>query len=267
MSPATKGTRELTPNSSRCCDLFTSVESKRYTIAKKLVSVVFAICAAGGAAERPEIGVRLAFPTTPTFKVEDRPYANDQFACGPDHPGQICGSFESAARRPMFGLSILFSLGDQIALRISPLYQRFSADTEWKIPYASAGVGGPHAHTFVGINRMVTTARRWELPVSAVWKVTRHIHAGIGGTVSIMANERTIMTILEPTSASGFGDRIELQRLSRRSIGGVTADVEFPFRTRFGTIAPDVQYTRWLSRHYGERWPLDRIAVGLAIRY
>jgi hypothetical protein len=266
MSPATEGIREPTPNSGRCCDLFTIVESKRYSAAKRLVSLIFAICAAGRAAERPEIGVRLAFPTTATVTVEDLPYANNQFACGPDHPGQICGTFESAARRPMFGLSILFPVTDVIAVRVSPLYQRFRADTQWNIPYAPGG-GVRFGETFVGTDRMVTTAHRWELPVSAVWKVTRHIHAGIGATVSTMAKERTVFTIVEPPNVGGSTYRYGVQRLSRRSIGGVTADIEFPFGTRFGTIAPDVQFTRWLSRHYGERWPLNRLTLGLAVRF
>jgi len=194
------------------------------------------------------------------------PYFNNSYDCGPGHPGQACGSFESAGRRPLLGLSVFIPLTGRLALRVSPLYQRISMGTENVTPFAPPGG--------VGIDTFVTAANRWELPLSVRWRFTNHINVGLGGTVSTLTGDGTQETSITPAPALGGGYGTSYTTtvyhydiLSHRTIGGATAGVEFPFHTRVGMVAPDVEYTRWASRHYSIQWPANRVKVGIALRF
>src|ERR1700722_20801409 len=99
------------------------------------ILAVFAIASYSAAAERPEIGVLVGYPITPTFIVQDMPYFNNSYSCGTGYPAQMCGLFESAGRRPLLGISVFVPLTSRIALRASPLYQRIDMSSESVTPF------------------------------------------------------------------------------------------------------------------------------------
>jgi len=221
---------------------------------------VFIVAGCAATAERPEIGVFMGYPVAAPFDVQNLPYFNNSFDCGPDHPGQLCGTFESAGRRPMLGVSVFVPLTGRIAFRISALYQRISLGTEFVTPYALPGA--------VSTYTIESVANRWELPLSARWRFTKHFNAGVGGTVSTLTGAETLDTAVYLAAGGGYGTTVyRWPELSRRTILGGTAGVEFPFRTRIGIVAPEVEYTRWASRHYGVVWPLNRVTAGIALRF
>lgn len=194
------------------------------------------------------------YPITAPLTLRNIPYFNNSFDCGVNHPGQACGVFQSAGRRPMLGVSVFVPLTRRIALRASPLYQRVS----WSDYAVLALPSALDTETFV------TRANRWEVPVSARWRFTKHINAGVGGTLSTLTGGGVLAT--DP--GDGFFRNFPLSIiLSRRTIWGGSAGVEFPIHTRIAVVAPDVEYTRWASRHFGEVWPLNRVTVGIAIRF
>src|SRR5580658_6782923 len=144
---------------------------------------VFVFISYRAAAERPEIGILVGYPTTPTFSVQDVPYFNNSYSCGSGYPGQACGLFESAGRRPLLGISVFVPLTRRIALRASPVYQRLSMGGEMVTPLAPPA--GFETDSFV------TTANRWELPLSLRWRFRSHVNAGLGGTVSTVTGGGT----------------------------------------------------------------------------
>ena len=203
---------------------------------------VFVFASYRAAAERPEIGILIEYPITPTFIVQDMPYFNNPYSCGPGYPGQMWGLFESAGRRPLIGISVFVPLTRRIALRASPLYRRIDIGSETVTPLA------PPAGFATDL--VVTTANRWELPLSVRWRFTSHVNAGLGGTVSTVTGGGTQETIILPAGAAGYGSSSTTyiyhdNFLNNRTIGSATAGVEFPFRTRIGVIAPDLEYIRW----------------------
>lgn len=223
---------------------------------------IAAVCAA--AAQRPEIGVFVGYPANAPFEVQNLPYFNNSFSCGSDHPGQLCGEFGSAGRRPMLGLSVLIPVTGRIALRVSPLYERVSLGMESVEPWALPGV--------FSFDAFESTANRWELPLSARWRFAKHFNAGIGATVSTETGAETRDTAVYPeglgTPGGGYRTIVfDEPPLSRRTILGGTAGVEFPFHARIGIVAPEIEYTRWASRHYGVEWPLNRVTLGVALRF
>jgi hypothetical protein len=228
------------------------------------ILLVFAFTGYRASAQRPEVGIFVGYPITPTFIVQDMPYFNNSYSCGPGYAGQMCGLFESAGRRPLLGISVFVPLTGRIALRASPAYQRISMSSEMVTPLASPA--GFETDSFV------TTADRWELPLSVRWRFTSHVNAGLGGTVSTVTGGGTQQTIMLPAGALGYGSgsTTYIYRenfLNNRTIGGATAGVEFLFHTRIGIIAPEVEYIRWASRHYSRVWPLDQLTVGIALRF
>ena len=146
--------------------------------------------------------------------------------------------------------------GERIGLRLMPAWQRVKFD------YSSFYPGISYAQA--------TTANRWELPVVADWNLGNHVRPGLGGVVSVVSAERTLS---RGDVAPGFGtpdgytNLFRVDTLSRRTVAGLVADVEFPFRGHFGTIAPDVRYTRWLSKHFGNSGRLDTLSLGLSLRF
>jgi hypothetical protein len=223
-----------------------------------LLSITFAFMGVAPAAEPPQIGPRIGYSTAPV-PGETIPYFNNEFSCGPSHPGAVCGTFGSAGRRPMLGISVVVPVSGALVLRTNPLYQRLSFDS-----YNITPSGVPDQ---LWTSTFVTTADRWEWPVSVAWNAGTHIRAGAGGTVSTITGANSVIIDNRPTFAGGGTTRYEMNTLSRRTIMGTTVDLEFPFRTSVGIVSPDIQYTRWLSRHYGARWALNRISVGLSIRF
>jgi hypothetical protein len=195
------------------------------------------------------------YPITAPFTLENIPYYNNSFDCG----GQTCGTWESAGRRPMLGVSVFVPWPRRIALRASPLYQRLSWSDYYIVP-------GPSGALYTETD--VTTANRWDIPVSARWRFTEHINAGVGGTLSTLTGDATLDTYAYYDYSNSYsGTARNLNNFSRRTIWGGTAGIEFPFHTRIAVVAPDVEYTRWASRHYGVVWPLNRVTVGIAIRF
>jgi hypothetical protein len=48
----------------------------------------------------------------------------------------------------------------------------------------------------------------------------------------------------------------------------VAAALEFPFRFRKVTLAPELRYKRWFAKHfYGGNWMMDEFTGGVAIRF
>ena len=212
----------------------------------------------------PEIGVFAGYPITASFIVSDD--FTMSYSCGGAYSGNTCGTFESIGRRPLLGISVFVPVGSRLALRVTPIYQRISMGSETVVPFAPPA--GPGTYSFA------TAANRWELPVSLRWRFTKHINAGLGATLSTLTGEGTRETIVEPAPApgGGFGNTYttsvhQFNFLSNRTLGGATAGIEFPFHTRIGTIAPDLEYTRWASRHYSGAWPLNAVTVGIALRF
>jgi hypothetical protein len=103
--------------------------------------------------------------------------------------------------------------------------------------------------------------------VSARCRFTEHINARVGWTLSTLTGEGTLDTYTYPDVLPSYSGTQDIQFLSRRTIWGGTAGIEFPFHTRIAVVAPDVEYTRWASRRYGMVWPLNRVTVGVAIRF
>jgi len=68
-------------------------------------------------------------------------------------------------------------------------------------------------------------------------------------------------------SADGYTNRFPISQLSRSVVVGFIGDVAFPFRLPFGTIAPDLRYTRWASKHFGYQGRLNDVTAGLSIRF
>jgi hypothetical protein len=161
---------------------------------------VFIVAGCAATAERPEIGVFMGYPVAAPFDVQNLPYFNNSFDCGPDHPGQLCGTFESAGRRPMLGVSVFVPLTGRIAFRISALYQRISLGTEFVTPYALPGA--------VSTYTIESVANRWELPLSARWRFTKHFNAGVGGTVSTLTGAETLDTAVYLAAGGGYGTTV-----------------------------------------------------------
>jgi hypothetical protein len=213
---------------------------------RMLISAIFV--AAALEARRLEIGVRAGWPISSPYTVNDFDRACD---------GQSdCGQSESAGRAATLGLSVRMPLGKRIALRVMPAWQRIKFD------YTAIDPSTSYAQT--------TTANRWEFPMVAEWSIGDHDRPGLGAVVSIVSGETSISRLdVAPGfgTTEGYTNLFRIEALSRRTVGGFIADIEFPFRWRFGTLAPDLRYTRWLSKHYGYRGRLDSLNIGLSIRF
>jgi hypothetical protein len=218
-----------------------------------LCRVVFsaAVVTAALQAQRPEIGVRVGWPVISPYTVHD--FEDSNRACqGQPH----CGESESAGRTATLGLSVRMSLGGRIALRAMPSWQRIKFD------YTALDRSSSYAQT--------TTADRWELPVITEWNIAGHVRPGLGAVVSMVSGEQSFSRLdVAPGfgTAEGYTNLFRVEALSRRTVAGFIADIEFPFRSRFATIAPDLRYTRWLSKHYGYRGRLDTLNIGLSLRF
>ncbi|MFN3326524.1 MAG: hypothetical protein ACK5AZ_23760 [Bryobacteraceae bacterium] len=181
-----------------------------------------------------------------------RALAGSAFAAG----GPEIGPYR---RRPMLGISALVTITGRLALRTSPHYQRIGHDGYSITP------AGTSPNLF-GTSTVVTLANRWKLPVSAAWRFAKHLNAGIGGTWSSVTGESTVYRSVAPPPHS-YTNVFPGTTLSRKNILGATADMEFPFATRIGVVAPSLQYTRWAGRHFGYYWPLNRVVAGVTLRF
>lgn len=200
-------------------------------------------------AERPEAGVRVEWPVVSPYHVRGYEPAD----CGGLPP---CSQSESAGRRATFGLSVRVPLGSRLALRVMPGWQRVSFD------YSTFDRSSTYSRA--------TTANRWEVPIVAEWRVAKHVRPGLGGVVSVVSGASTLSrNVVAPRFgiADGYTNLVRLNSLGRKTIGGVVADVEFPFHSGIVTIAPNVQYTRWFLKHFGERGRLDGLTFGISLRF
>lgn len=205
------------------------------------LSLLGALTAALLYPQRFELGLRAGVPIL-------RPYLRLS-------PG-FDGVEEGAARYPTVGISARVGLPAGVAIRLMPAWQhvRFDYNT---------------ADRF-GTVSQATTANRWEVPVVLEWRLHEHIRPGLGGTVSMVSNEKSWTTVVSNPgfgSPDGYTNRFRTPQLSRTRAVGFIGDVSFPYRTRFGTAAPDVRYTRWASKHFGYRGRLNEFTAGLSFRW
>ncbi|MBI2688391.1 MAG: hypothetical protein HYX27_18970 [Acidobacteria bacterium] len=199
-------------------------------------------------AERPEFGAHASWPAVTPYRV--RQYS--PIDCG----GTACTQLESAGRRAILGLSLRIPVAPRFALRITPAWQRISFD------YTSNDRGSSYA--------LYLTANRWELPVVAEWRLAKHVRPGIGGVASVVTPSRlTSKLVVNPGfgTPGGYTNVFRVDGSERLAVAGLVADVEFPFRVPALTIAPNLRYTRWVSKHFGERGRLDNLTVGLSLRF
>ena len=200
-------------------------------------------------AERPQVGFRVGWPVL-------SPYSATVYHAPTCIGLTPCGQSESAGRRVSIGLALRIPVTGALALRVMPAWQRVSFDLTFLDPFSSYA--------------QPTTANRWELPVVAEWSRWEHVRPGVGAVLSVVSAERTISRLdVAPGfgTPTGYTNLFRINSLSERAVGGAVADIEFPFRTRAGTIAPDIRYTRWFAKHFGHRGRLNTLGIGLSLRY
>lgn len=123
-------------------------------------------------AERPTVGVRVAWPILPSLSSEFYPP----------------NAYESAGRRATFGVSLHVPLSRILAVRAAPSWQRVSFDFTSIDPISDY--------------TLTTTGNRWEVPVVLEFRLAEHVRPGIGAAWSLVSGERTTSTLVV---RPGFG--------------------------------------------------------------
>lgn len=198
--------------------------------------LLFLVMALPALPQRFEFGLRAEWPLTSPFLKRESFFA---------------------PRHPALGLSLRAPLTRSFALRVSPTWQRLSLDGRFpSLPTSDS--------------RLTQTANRWQLPLLAEYSRWQHVRPALGPTLSTLTQangESTLFVAPGFGTPSGYINRFSYNQLGSRTVPGLTAEVEFPWATPIGTLAPNLRYTRWLAKHYGYFSPLNEATVGLSLRW
>ena len=179
--------------------------------------------------------------------------------------GAQCGYYQSAPFHPAMGLSASIPIAPRLRLRSDPVYQRVGISaTSYAFEYQST-VNSPLGEV---VAKTSSTANRWQFPALIEARLLRHLHFGIGPAVSLLTaiGATTKVKIIDPFPGAYPYVYTYISPVSRQAIAGAAAALEFPFRFRNVTLAPELRYKRWFDKHYGGNWTMDEFTVGIAIR-
>ncbi len=178
--------------------------------------------------------------------------------------GAPCSYYQSAPLHPALGLSASMPIARRLRLRFDPTYQRIGISaSSYGFVYESTA-NSPLSEV---VSKTSSTANRWQFPVLVEAPLLRHLRFGIGPAVSLLTDAEGSTKVINPFSGTAtYVDRYSFP-VSRQAIAGAAAALEFPFRFRNVTLAPELRYKRWFSRHYASYWTMDEFTVGAAIRF
>jgi len=171
----------------------------------------------------------------------------------------LCGYYESAPFHPAIGLSASIPIAGRLRLRFDPVYQRVGISANFN-PQLNSPPGEV-------VSKTSTTANRWQLPALVEAGLPRHLRLAVGPVVSLLTDAEGIDKFVNPFlgTTTYYVDNYYFP-VSRRAIAGAAAALEFPFRLKNLTLAPEVRYKRWFDKHYGANSTMDEFTVGIAIR-
>jgi|BarGraNGADG00212_1021973.scaffolds.fasta_scaffold54567_1 hypothetical protein len=206
---------------------------------------------------RLEMGVRIDAPIVGPLTTYSSPTLCANLA--------PCGLYESAPLHPAIGLSVSVPIAPRLRVRFDPTYQRIGlSDSSYE--FLNETTANSPVDEVVG--KTSATANRWQFPALIEARLLRHLHFGIGPAVSLLTaiGATTKVKIIDPFPGAYPYVYTYISPVSRQAIAGAAAALEFPFRFRNVTLAPELRYKRWFDKHYGGNWTMDEFTVGIAIR-